>query len=75
MNMRGRKYKKPVRLWWDFQDDYVIVETDHPDHPIVERIKFNPEDGFGCAASAIQMAQKIIDDVNAGRKTLKSLLT
>ena len=75
MNKRGRKYKKPVRLWWDFEDDFIIIETDHPDHPIVERIKYNPDDGFGCAARAISIAQSIIDDVNAGRKTLKSLLT
>lgn len=75
MSKRGRKYKKPVRLWWDFEDDFVIIETDHPDHPIVGRIKYNPDDGIGCASRAISIAQSIIDDVNAGRKTLKSLLT
>lgn len=57
---KPRRHKHVPALWWDFDSDYnVIIESDHPDYPIVT------------TACSPDQANKIIADIVAGRSTLK----
>jgi hypothetical protein len=62
---------KPVpNFWWDYGEwndeiGEIIVESDIPDKPIVGRFSFS---GY-TARVAIVRAEKLIADLDAGRKT------
>ena len=64
----ARKRKKVPSYWWDFQGKNIIVESDDDRFPCVGVFPFR-DTGAGCAAAAIQQADALIADLNAGRKT------
>lgn len=55
-------------FWWDFSQDgkFVVVESLHPDHRVIASYRIGQS-----AEDAIDLAKKHIDDLGAGRRTLK----
>ena len=49
--------------WWDFDNDYVIVESDDPKHPIIARFSKNCVD----TQKAVDAAMKLMKDMREGR--------
>jgi hypothetical protein len=65
-----KKKKRIPSFWWDYDPaggPRVVVETNAIDGPIAI---FNGTDGFLNS----HMAEKLIDDLNSGRKSLKDYL-
>jgi len=63
--------KRVPRFWWDFVTDTsaIIVESDIEDRPLIaEYIIYNDN-----AMPQIALAEQLINDLNAGRISLKNL--
>lgn len=58
------KHKKIPHYWWDFSEKFIIVESDSDKYPVVARFEFE-----SLADKAIELAEKYISDLNAGRVT------
>jgi len=66
-----RAYKKVPNYWWDFEDlKNVIIESDDDRYPVVARFSVKGVD----ASREIDMADKLIDDLNCGRITIKDAM-
>lgn len=61
---------RPPEFWWDFDDGSIIVESDIDMYPVVAVF---PYTGIS-AEREIAKAERLIDDLNAGRKTVKEVL-
>lgn len=62
--------KKSLDLWWDFRDNKIIVETNNDKYPVIAEFTYENQD----ASKAIIDACALIQEVNSGRVTIKSLL-
>lgn len=58
--------KPAPKFWWDFRDDNVIVQGDYPGGDCLDSF---PIIGDGDAARVIEVAEGVIADYAAGRKT------
>lgn len=72
MHKKKLTRRKP-ELWWGMEGDSIIVESDDPCMRVVASIKYNNTGEFGCARTAINIAERLIDELNSGRKSFKSL--
>lgn len=57
-------------FWWDFNGNNIIVECDHPDFPLVA---VYPVASPKYSEKEIKKAQKLIEDLGAGRKDFRKL--
>lgn len=55
-------------FWWDYTKDTgaIVVESSHPKYPVLAMFDIGED-----ASPQIEMAQKLISDLRAGRVTLK----
>jgi hypothetical protein len=73
MNLKKytKAFKKVPSFWWDFNRDTteIIVESDDDKFPVIARYKIKGK----YADKEIEMAEKYIEDLKAGRKTPKQI--
>lgn len=62
-------FNQPPKYWWEFgkEKNTVIVESDDDRFPIVGKFEYDPE-SVDHSSIAIAKAEKLIDDLTAGRK-------
>lgn len=60
--------KRVPSFWWDFtiNTDAIIVESDEPQYPVLAKWAIGKD-----AMPQIEMAEKLISDLRAGRISLK----
>lgn len=61
-----KKFKRVPTYFWDMEGSEIVVRSDKEDFPIVDKFPF-----IDNAVTAIDMAEKLIKDLKAGRKVIK----
>ena len=62
--------KKIPSFWWDFRDNSIVIESDDNHNPLVTTFPIQ----YGDATQEINKAEKIIDDLESGRMTIKQAI-
>lgn len=64
--------KQTPKFWWKFDlpRSRIVVESDDPEYPVVKMFSFALE---GNAKISIDLAQKLIKDLDAGREDYRRL--
>lgn len=63
------KNKKVPKFWWDYHGDFIRVESDDDKYPTVAIYPLVHR----YADDEISMAEKLIEDLNSGRKDYRAL--
>ena len=63
------KNKRVPSFWWDFEKNSVVVESDDKEYPTIAIYPLVNE----FADEEIEMAEKLIEDLNSGRKDYRRL--